>query len=72
MIKIDILFAIFKAPNKKILILQIKNKCWHHRWRQHHEQCHANRLENRSTLKSELFQELKDQYYSVLKLEVEI
>jgi hypothetical protein len=26
-IKIDILFAIFGAPNKKILILQIKNKC---------------------------------------------
>jgi hypothetical protein len=26
-IKIDILFAIFGAPNKKILISQIKNEC---------------------------------------------
>jgi hypothetical protein len=36
------------------------------------KQCHANRLENRLRLKSELFQELEGQYYPVLKLEVKI
>jgi hypothetical protein len=40
--------------------------------RQHHKQCHANCLENRPRLKSELFRELEGQCYLVLKLEVEI